>query len=101
MSAYIDEPYQDEYQSQEAEKLDYEADFQEGLLRNEPADCFVALLDYFKSDEFSEGEASDLLYDMVKAYLNCKFENRHTPFNQIVNSAIEWQAKQNAIKILK
>ena len=102
MSAYIDELYQDNYQTPEEMRLESEVDFQRDELKKEPTECFEAFLDYLSSDSFADNaDLVEMLGSMVETAIDPDIANRYKPFNQLVEAAIDWQAKKNALEILK
>ena len=99
MSAYIDEPYQDEYQTPEAIALEDAIESEENYIKSEPASAFSALLDYLKSEEFADNEEQiENLGTVINSAIDAPFECRHLPIVSLVNTAIKWQATKWAIE---
>jgi hypothetical protein len=96
MSAYIDEPYQDEYQTPESIAIENAIESEENYIKSEPASAFSAVLLYLKSEEFADNEEQiENLGTVINSAIDGPFENRHMPIVSLVNTAINWQATKN------
>jgi hypothetical protein len=93
---YINEPYQDEYQTPEAIAIEDAIDNEESYIKSEPACAFSAVLRYLRSEEFSDNEEQiENLGTLIEHAINADFINRHRYDVSLINAAIRWQATKN------